>query len=126
MNNGQGQGQNQGQQQSKIKNPKTQIPETPQMTDRDYINDMLATEKYMTSSYSTALNEASHEALYMDLEQVFVESQRCQRDLFNLMFEKGWYSFEAAQPQTLQQSYQRFTGYENQIPYSNGQNNQTQ
>ena len=110
--------QNQNQQQSKISNPQTQVPETQQMTDRDLINDMLTTEKYMTANYSTSLNEASHEALYMDIEQVFIESQRCQRELFNLMFEKGWYSFEAVQPQTLQQSYQKFNGYSNQMPYN--------
>ncbi|SDZ64211.1 Spore coat protein CotF [Evansella caseinilytica] len=111
---------NQQQQPSKIANPKTQVPETPQMSDRDYINDMLATEKYMTDAYSTAMNEASHDQLFSDIQQAFTESQRCQRDLFNLMFKKGWYSFDAEQQQTLDQSYQRFTGYQNQIPY--GQN----
>ncbi|WP_096190095.1 spore coat protein [Evansella halocellulosilytica] len=114
--------QNQQQpQQSKISNPKTPIPEIPQMTDRDYINDMLTTEKYMTSSYSIAANEASHESLYSDIQQICNEAQRCQRDLFNLMFEKGWYSFDAADQQTLDQDYQRFTGYQTQIPYN--QNN---
>ncbi|MCE7793077.1 spore coat protein [Salipaludibacillus sp. CUR1] len=110
---------NQQQQQSgvKIENPKTQHPETPQMNDRDYINDMLATEKYMTSSYSTVLNEASHESLYSDIQGIFNESQQCQRDLFNLMFEKGWYSFEACDQQKLNQSYQQFQGYSNQFPY---------
>ncbi|MBU9710471.1 spore coat protein [Evansella tamaricis] len=109
---------NNQQQSSKIQNPKTQVPETPQMNDRDYINDVLTTEKYMTASYSTALNEASHESLYMDLEQIFTETQRCQRDLFNLMFQKGWYSFDPAQQQQLSQSYQQFTGYQSQNPYT--------
>jgi len=111
---------NQQQQQqsgTKIENPKTQVPETPQMNDRDYINDLLATEKYMTSSYSTALNEASHQALYGDIQGIFNESQQCQRDLFNLMFEKGWYSFEAEDNQKMTQSYQQFQGYSNQFPY---------
>ncbi|WP_280769439.1 spore coat protein [Salipaludibacillus daqingensis] len=110
---------NQQQQQSgtKIQNPKTQIPETPQMNDRDYINDILATEKYMTGSYSTALNEASHQGFYGDLQGIFNESQQCQRNLFNLMFEKGWYSFEASDSQKLTESYQQFQGYSNQFPY---------
>ncbi|PYZ92885.1 hypothetical protein CR194_14675 [Salipaludibacillus keqinensis] len=110
--------QNQQQNQSTIANPKTQVPETPQMSDRDYLNDMLATEKYMTSSYSTALNEASHQALYQDVQGICNESQQCQRDLFNLMFEKGWYSFEACDAQKINQSYQQFQGYTNQFPYS--------
>lgn len=103
----------------KIQNPKTQTPETPQMSDRDFINDQLTTEKYMTASYSTALNEASHENLYQDINQIFNESQNCQRQLFNLMFKKGWYSFDAADQQQLTQSYQQFSGYSNQFPYNN-------
>ncbi|WP_096202503.1 spore coat protein [Bacillus sp. FJAT-45350] len=106
-------------QQNKIQNPKTEVPETPQMSDRDFINDILATEKYMTSSYSTAMNEASHENLYRDLSAIANESQNCQRELFNTMFKKGWYSFEATPQEKLQQSYQQFSGYTNQFPYSN-------
>ena len=110
-------------QQNKIQNPEVQIEKTPQMNDRDFINDMLATEKYMTSGYDTALNEASHSSLYQELLSIYTETQNCQRELFNLMFKKGWYSFEAADPQSLQQSYQQFQGYSNQFPY-NGQNYQ--
>jgi len=106
-------------QNSKIQNPKTQVPETPQMSDRDFINDQLSTEKYMTASYSTALNEASHQSFYQDLSQIFTETQDCQRNLFNLMFKKGWYSFDAADQQQLTQSYQQFSGYSSQYPYPN-------
>lgn len=102
----------------KISNPQTQTPESPQMNARDYINDMLSTEKYITASYSTALNEASHQALYTDIEKAFLDSQRCQRDLFNLMFEKGWYSFDKAPQQQISQTYQQFSGYSNQFPYN--------
>ncbi|MFB4166199.1 spore coat protein [Alteribacillus sp. JSM 102045] len=101
---------------NKIRNPKTEVPQTPEMNDRDFLNDMLTTEKYMTDAYSTAMNEASHENLYNDMSLIFNETQNCQRNLFNLMFKKGWYSFEAAEQQTLDQSYQRFTGYNSQLP----------
>ncbi|WP_066174997.1 spore coat protein [Bacillus marinisedimentorum] len=110
----------QSQNQGKIQNPETSVPETPQMNDRDFANDLLATEKYMTASYSTALNEASHQELYNDLAMIFKETQDCERDFFNLMFQKGWYSFDAAQGQQLQQTYQQFSGYKNQFPYTTG------
>ena len=57
--------QNQNSNQSQtIANPKTQqLNKTPQMNDRDFLNDLLTTEKYMTDGYNTFLNEASHEAL---------------------------------------------------------------
>ncbi|MCU9612857.1 spore coat protein [Caldibacillus lycopersici] len=108
-------------QQNKIQNPAMQIPKSPAMNDRDFINDMLATEKYMTASYSTALNEASHHSLYEDVLTIFNETQNCQRELFNTMFKKGWYGFAPAEQQKLQKSYQQFQGYSNQFPYPNGQ-----
>lgn len=103
------------QNQQKIKNPKTQVPNTPQMNERDFINDLLATEKYLTTSYSMALHEASHAGLYQDVLNIFTETQNCQRDIYELMFKKGWYAVEAADQQKLQQSYQQFQGYTNQL-----------
>jgi spore coat protein CotF len=105
--------------QNQIQNPETQVPKTPQMNDRDFLNDMLTTEKYMTSAYSIFLHEASHQQLYQDMMNIFTETQNCQRELYNLMFKKGWYKLEAADPQKLQQSYQQFQGYTNQFPYQN-------
>lgn len=105
--------------QQKIQNPKTPVPETPQMSDRDLVNDLLSMEKYMTASYNNAMNEASHEALYQDLLSVFTETQNEQRELFNLMFQNGWYKLEAAEQQKVQQSFQQHQGYSNQFPYGN-------
>ncbi len=104
-------------QQQKIQNPEMQIPKTPQMNDRDYLNDMLTTEKYLGVSYTFALHEASYDQLFNDLSSIAQETNQCQHELFNLMFRKGFYSFEAAEPQKLSQSYQQFSGYSNQFPY---------
>jgi len=102
-----------------IQNQEKQVPKTPQMNERDFLNDMLTTEKYMTSSYSTFLHEASHQQLYQDVLNIFTETQNCQRELYNLMFRKGWYKLEPANEQQLQQTYQQFQGYTNQFPYQN-------
>lgn len=102
----------------KIQNPAAQVPKTPQMNDRDFTNDMLSTEKYMTRSYAVALHEASHQHLYDDLLTIFNETQHAQRRLFELMFQKGWYSFDAETEKKIQQSYQQHAGYTNQFPYS--------
>ena len=42
-----------------------------------------------------------------------------QRELYDIMFQKGWYKLEAAEQQKLQQSYQQYKGYSNQFPYGN-------
>jgi spore coat protein CotF len=116
--------QNQNSNQSQtIANPKTQqLNKTPQMNDRDFLNDLLTTEKYMTDGYNTFLNEASHEALYQDVLQLFTEAQNQQRHMYNLMFQKGWYKLEPADQQQLQQKHQQFQNYTTtQFPYD-GQN----
>ncbi|MFC7394345.1 spore coat protein [Scopulibacillus cellulosilyticus] len=100
------------QQSNKIQNPSTQTTKTAQMNDRDFLNDCLATEKYLTTSYSMALHEMSHQALYQDVSKIFNETEDCQRQMFNLMFKKGWYGLDAEQAQTLQQTYQQFSQYE--------------
>nr|WP_295972598.1 spore coat protein [uncultured Bacillus sp.] len=100
-----------------IQNPEVQIQKTPQMNERDFTNDLLATEKTMTDSYSIYLNEASHQALYQDILNICTEAQNEQRELYNLMFRKGWYKIETAAAQQLQQKYQQFQGYTSQFPY---------
>ncbi|MBB6450265.1 spore coat protein CotF [Geomicrobium halophilum] len=102
-----------------IQNPKTTVPETKEMNDKDFITDLLSTEKYMTTSYGTAMNEASHNSLYQDISMVCNESHQCLRELFNTMFQKGWYTLEPAPVQTLQQSYQQNAGMQNQMPSGN-------
>jgi spore coat protein CotF len=107
-------------QQQKIINPETQIQKGPQMNERDFVNDLLSTEKYMSTSYSSALNEASHQALYQDLLMISNETHQMQRDLYHLMFKNGWYALEAADTQKLQQSHQQFSNYiQQQSPYGN-------
>ncbi|WP_141432520.1 spore coat protein [Bacillus sp. 03113] len=107
------------QNQQTIQNPKIQTPNTPQMNERDFTNDLLSTEKYLSDSYSIFLNEASHQSLYQDALSIYTETQNSQRDLFNLMFKKGWYKLEAADQQKLQQMYQQFQKYTTQFPYGN-------
>lgn len=110
--------QNQQLNNMKISNPETTVQKTPQMNDRDFLNDFLATEKYFAHSYSTALNELSHHVLFADIQMIFDETQKCQRALYELMFKNGWYSIEACENQKLQQSYQQFANYlQQQSPY---------
>ncbi|WKB35159.1 spore coat protein [Terrilactibacillus sp. S3-3] len=99
-------------QSKKIQNPATQVPKTPQMNDRDYLNDMLATEKYLTTSYVQALHEMSHQSLYQEMLSIFTDTSNQQRELFNLMFKKGWYNFDAEDGQKLQQTHQQFSQYQ--------------
>ncbi|GAF66915.1 hypothetical protein BTS2_3820 [Bacillus sp. TS-2] len=102
---------------SKIQNPEMPIAQTPQMSERDFITDQLSTEKYLCQSYVTAATEASHQSLSETITQVAHETLDCQRNLYEVMFRKGFYSYDTAEAQSIQQSYQQFSGYKNQFPY---------
>jgi spore coat protein CotF len=114
------------QQQQVVQNPQSNIvPEVkgPEMNDRDYINDILATEKYLSSSYNVFTWEASHTDLYNEVKQILLETNDCARDVFNLMFKDGFYTLKASTPQEIQQEQQKFSNYLNhQDPYRQNQN----
>jgi spore coat protein CotF len=99
-----------------VSNPKTPVPETPQMNDRDYLNDVLECEKNLSNNLAIAMNEASHNALFQEIFQMFRECKTCVRDLFNLMFQKGWYSLEKAEAQKINQKYTELSQKLNQLP----------
>ncbi|KZE53940.1 hypothetical protein AV540_06840 [Brevibacillus parabrevis] len=106
--------------QNQIANPQSgQLPQVkgPQMNDRDFINDCLATCKYVTDGLNVAVREASHQQLHADIMQMLDETHQAARDAYNLMFQKGWYKLEAAEQQKLEQAYQQFSGYSTQFPY---------
>lgn len=118
--NNQNQTQNQGQNANQIANPQSgQLPQVkgPQMNDRDFINDALSTCKYLTDSFNVAVREASHDQLHTDMLQILMETHQSARELYNVMFQKGWYKLEAEEQQKLQQASQQFSGYSTQFPY---------
>lgn len=104
----------------KIANPESTsgtMQKGPELNDRDRLNDILATEKYLTDSFNVAVREASHDQLFQDVLQVLQETHQAGRDVYNLMFQKGWYTLEA-EPQTeIDQVQQQFQAYSSQFPY---------
>lgn len=102
----------------KIKNPQTnQLPTVkgPEMNDRDRLNDMLATEKYLTDNYNVFAREASYNDLHKDVCQILNQTHQEARGLFNFMFNKGWYSLQAESTQQVAQVQQQFTNYQTQF-----------
>ena len=95
---------------NKIKNPKTEVPETLEMNDKDYITTMLTIEKGMVKDYAVALTEASNTDLYNDCYDMFNEIIGLQREIYNLMFKKGWYEIEKADENKITQKLNMLEG----------------
>ncbi|WCK53966.1 spore coat protein [Aneurinibacillus sp. Ricciae_BoGa-3] len=109
------------QQNNMIGNPKpTNEPKVkgPQMNDRDRMNDILATEKYLTDGFNIAAREASHAQLHRDIMTILNETHQCTRDAFEMMFQKGWYKIEAEDQSKLTQTFNQFSNYSSQFPYT--------
>lgn len=110
--------------QNVIQNPK--MPNEPQvkgpeMNDRDRLNDCLSACKWLTDNFNIMAREASHQELYQDLMTILNETHQSAREFFNLMFEQGHYTLEAAEQNKIQQTKQQFDNYaKTQFPDGGG------
>jgi spore coat protein CotF len=106
-----------------IKNTQTgQLPQVKgmEMNDRDRLNDMLATEKYLTDNLNIMQREASHRKLFDDLNLALNETHQVAREAFDMMFKKGWYKMQGADRNEVEKTQQQFANYHSsQLPFSN-------
>ncbi len=96
------------QQNQKISNPQTPVPTTSEMNDRDFVNELLTTEKYMTTAYCTALHEFSHESLYQDIQSIFDESQKRKENCMTSCSNMDGILLKRRMPRSRKESYQKF------------------
>jgi spore coat protein CotF len=72
---------------------------TGNFSEKDLMQDLLATEKQVVSSYSTGITEASCPNLRNTLVNNFKNVQDVQYKVFDAMRQKGWYPTKDA-PET--------------------------
>ena len=81
---------------NKICNPKTEVPSGKSLNDKDYITCLLSSLKELVKNYAISLTEASNENLYNTYKEMFDKYSSLQREVYEVMFSKGWYSLEKA------------------------------
>ena len=91
---------------NEISNPKTSVPKGKSLNDKDYMDELLSTLKEMVKNYATAMTEASCETLFNQYKEMFLEYSDLQREVFEVMFKKGWYSLELAEEQKINNKHQ--------------------
>ena len=91
---------------NQISNPKVEVPTGIACNDKDYLNSLLSCLKEMSKNYVMAMNEASNESLYEKYKEVFLVLTSLQREVYELMFRKGWYSLENVDTQKISQKSQ--------------------
>lgn len=90
---------------NKVSNPKTNVPTGINMNDKDYLTCLLTVLKEMSKNYSTAMTEASNEHLYKSYHSIFNEVSKLQREVYELMFQNGWYSLEKQDQTKINEKY---------------------
>lgn len=90
---------------------------TSKYNDRDRVNDLLASEKYLTEGYNISSFEATNLQLQNTLSNILNETHRNRETLYRAMEQRGWYKTEQADQQQVTQAYNKFNEYKNQLPY---------
>lgn len=93
---------------NKIENPQTPPPEKSKFNDNEILRTAVATEKSLSSSYTTAMLGASHEKLYKLILEILKDTSQQHRKLVDLQFQHGWYSLTPAPTEEVKALEQEF------------------
>ena len=74
-----------------------------QMTDREYMEDLLMTSKTLNGLYHTATQEASTEPLRQQFKHNHSDTIEMQHNIFMAMQQNGWYPQQQVPPQQVSQ-----------------------
>ncbi|NLN48248.1 MAG: spore coat protein [Clostridiales bacterium] len=85
------------------------------LTEQDTMNDLLAMEKQIISSYTVGITEASCPDLRQTLTNSLIGSQQMQFEVFDTMRKQGWYQTKDAQEQDVTNAKNKYNGIKNQL-----------
>lgn len=91
--------------QNQISNPKTEVPKGLALNDKDYIEGVLTVCKDIEKNLVIAMTEASHEALYETIHDMFEDLAELQREAYELWFRKGWFIIEKQDQKKINNKY---------------------
>lgn len=77
-------------------------------SDRDILYDCLTTTKQLADFLSTFMAEAGNEVILSTVEDLYLTIRDEQRNIFDLMSQKGWYSVETETPEKISEAFQQF------------------
>ena len=91
---------------NQVCNPKVEVPTGMALNDKDYISSLLSTLKQLVKDYAVILTEVSNETLYSEYKEMFDTYSSLQREVYELMFRKGWYVLEKSDASKISNKYQ--------------------
>ena len=91
---------------NQISNTKVEVPTGITLNEKDYITCLLTTLKEMSKNYVVAMTEASNESLFNVYRETLEKVSELQRDVYEIMFRKGWYILEKSDTNKINTKYQ--------------------
>lgn len=85
------------------------------LTDREIMDDILTSQKHITSIYNTFSNECVNQNLQDDMLRILKEEHSIQFSVFSVMQKKGWYNPAAAQAQMINDTKTKFENISTQL-----------
>ena len=64
--------------------------------DREMMEDVLSSQKFVTEGYNTFANECASPAVMSELMNILNEEHQIQHEVFDEMVKRGWYQTEPA------------------------------
>ena len=68
-----------------------------QLIDKDILQDMLVTEKFISNAYDMGVMEATNPTVRQSLQHIQKEEQEHAKMIFDAMHKRGWYKVQPAQ-----------------------------
>lgn len=82
--------------------------------EKEMMNDVLSSEKYLTEAYNTYTNECATPNVRDEFMRILTEEHQIQAEVFDTMKQRGWYDVPAAQQQKIQQAKQKYQNQSSQ------------
>ena len=81
---------------------------TQTLTDKEILEDLLASQKAITGGYNTFTNECAHQTVRTDFLNILQDEHCIQANLFTQMQKRGWYQTTDAQQQEIDQARNKY------------------
>ncbi len=79
------------------------------LTDQDIAQCLLKDEKFLCNMINSSILEASNESLRRDWQNCLQNSYRIQKQIFDIMSQKGWYTPAKADTQQISQTQNQYS-----------------
>ncbi len=85
------------------------------LSDREILDDLLASQKHMETLYNTFASECSSPALESDMMNILREEHNLQSAVFTEMKKRGWYSPAPAEQVQIEETKIKFQNAGNSL-----------